>query len=274
MLRTIAGRRKVWRVNSAGGVRPLDRMSLWLVGVSAALAATLLTAPSASAALDCGAGRATATHVGTPTASTAWRAVLVAGTRVWRSVPKEGDRSRGVVHPQEAEALLVLRAARDRNGRCWLLVRLPSRPNDARGWVRADRVALRSTHWRVVVSLRARTLTVYNGGSRSRRFRVVIGKPSTPTPRGLFSIVGAFRLNPAEFLGAYVLPLTAHSDALREFEGGDGRVGIHGRGGASLLDPLGSARSHGCIRMSNRPIKWLVHRIGAGALPGIPVLVR
>jgi hypothetical protein len=90
---------------------------------------------------------------------------------------------------READALLVLRAARDRNGRCWLLVRLPSRPNNARGWVRADRVALRSTHWRIVVSRRSRMLTVYNGGHRSRRFGVVVGKPSTPTPRGLFSVL-------------------------------------------------------------------------------------
>jgi hypothetical protein len=249
-------------------------MPVRLATLSAVLAAALLTAPPASAALGCGAGRATAAHVGKPTASTAWRAVLVAGTRVWRSVPKAGDRSRGAVHPREAEALLVLRAARDHEGRCWLLVRLPSRPNDARGWVRADRVALRPTRWRVVVSRRARTLTVYRGGRRSRRFQVVVGKPSTPTPRGFFSIVGVFPLDPAEFLGAYVLPLTAHSDVLRRFEGGNGRVGIHGRGGASLSDPLGSARSHGCIRMSNRPITWLVHRVGAGALPGIPVLVR
>jgi lipoprotein-anchoring transpeptidase ErfK/SrfK len=81
-------------------------------------------------------------------------------------------------------------------------------------------------------------------------------------------------LNSADLLGSYVLPLTAHSNVLQEFGGGDGRVGIHGRGGASLLDPLGSARSHGCIRMSNRPIKWLVRRVGAHRVPGIPVRVR
>ena len=70
------------------------------------------------------------------------------------------------------------------------------------------------------------------------------------------------------------MALTAHSNVLQEFGGGDGRVGIHGRGGASLGDPLGSARSHGCIRLSNRSIDWIVRTIGAGALPGIPVSVR
>lgn len=276
MLRTSAARRGPWRANPTGGGRGLKRLSvgLALVVLPAVLAAVPPTAPATAYAVSCGAGAATTAHVGKPTDSTSWRAVLVARTGVWRSVPKGGGRSRGAVGPREADALLVLRAARDRGGRCWVLVRLPSRPNNARGWVRADRVALRPTHWRVVVSVDSRALTVYRDGDRSRRFPVVVGAPGTPTPRGLFSIVGVWPWNAADFLGAYVLPLTAHSDVLQEFDGGDGRVGIHGRGGASLLDPLGSARSHGCIRMSNRPITWLVRHVGAGALPGIPVLVR
>ena len=245
-----------------------------LAALPAMLVAVLLTAPSAAAARDCGEGRATATRVGEPAAATAWRAVLVTRTRVWRSVPKPGARSHRVVGPEDASALLVMRAATDRDGRCWLLVRLPSRPSNARGWVRADRVVLRPTRWRIVVSRRARTLTVYRGGDRRRRFRVVVGAPGTPTPDGLFSIVGVWSWNSADFLGSYILPLTAHSDVLQEFGGGDGRVGIHGRGGASLLDPLGTARSHGCIRLSNRPIRWIVRRVGSAGLPGIPVRVR
>lgn len=107
-----------------------------------------------------------------------------------------------------------------------------------------------------------------------RRIKVVVGAPGTPTPLGLFSIVGAWRSPPTAFLGSWILPLTAHSNALREFEGGDGTVGIHGRGGASLLDPLGSALSHGCIRLENSSIDWLVGRVGAEGLPGIPVWVK
>jgi L,D-transpeptidase-like protein len=96
------------------------------------------------------------------------------------------------VGPEDAQALLVMRAARDRDGRCWLLVRLPSRPDNARGWVRADRVVLRPTRWRILVSRRTRTLAVYQGGNRRRQFRVVVGAPGTPTPHGLFSIVGVW----------------------------------------------------------------------------------
>jgi len=53
------------------------------------------------------------------------------------------------------------------------------------------------------------------------------------------TIIGAWPSSPNAFLGSWILPLTARSDALQQFDGGDGTVGIHGRGRASLLDPLG-----------------------------------
>jgi lipoprotein-anchoring transpeptidase ErfK/SrfK len=252
-----------------------DRIAIRLAAFGAGVAALWLAAPAtALAAPSCGAGRATAAAVGEPASAVAWRAGLVGRTRVWRSVPRRGSKRSGSIVPREAPWLLVLRSARDRSGRCWVRVRLPSRPNTAAGWVKASRVVLEPTRWRLVVSRRARTISLYRGGDRLRRFRVVIGAPPTPTPGGLFSIVDVWRWNPADFLGSYILPITAHSDVLQEFGGGDGRVGIHGRGGASLLDPLGAARSHGCIRVSNGPISWIVRTVGAHRLPGIPLRVR
>jgi hypothetical protein len=233
-----------------------------------------LAAPPTLAAPDCGAGRAGAAKVGKPTAATSWRAGVIGHTWLWRRVPRDGERTRLSIRPRDASWLLVLRAARDRRGRCWLRVRLPSRPNDAAGWVNAERVLVRRTRWRIVVDSEARTIAVYREGELRRRFRVVVGASSTPTPRGFFSIVGVWPWNPGDFLGSYVLPLTAHSPVLQEFGGGDGRVGIHGRGGASLLDPLGAARSHGCIRLANEAIEWIVRAVGTGGVPGIPVRVR
>jgi hypothetical protein len=204
----------------------------------------------------------------------AWRAELLEPTRVYRGLPRAGTRTRISVGPEQASWLLVLDAAHTHSGRCWVRVRLPWRPNDATGWVDASRLILRATAWRIVVSVAQRSLSVYRHGALVRRVQAVVGAPGTPTPLGLFSIIGAWRSPPTAFLGSWILPLTAHSDVLQEFEGGDGTVGIHGRGGASLLDPLGSALSHGCIRIDNSSIDWLVGRISAGALPGIPVLIR
>jgi|SRR5215217_2010344 len=55
-----------------------------------------------------------------------------------------------------------------------------------------------------------------------------------------------------------------------EGRGGPGRVAIHGRGGASLLDPLGTAASHGCIRVDSRQAAWLARVLP----PGAPVEIR
>jgi L,D-transpeptidase-like protein len=235
--------------------------------------AVLVVAAPARAAPRCGAKPASRAAVGRPAAQLAWRAELLGRTPLWPG-PARGRRALGAVTPGQAPWLLVLSAATDRLGRCWLRVRLPTRPNSAAAWMSASRTRLQSTPWRIVITRRARTLDVYRAGHRLRRFRVVVGKPATPSPEGLFSIVAVWRWNPLDFLGSYILPLTAHSRVLQEFGDGDGRVGIHGRGGTSFRDPLGSARSHGCVRLANQSIDWVVHTIGAGALPGIPVRVR
>jgi lipoprotein-anchoring transpeptidase ErfK/SrfK len=42
---------------------------------------------------------------------------------------------------------------------------------------------------------------------------------------------------------------------------------VHGTG--NLYDPLGSAASHGCIRLATGAITWLARRVG----PGVPLTV-
>lgn len=233
----------------------------------------LVGAPSTSAVLSCHSTSASGSVLGRPTGKVAWRAQLLGPTTVYSRVSRAGRRTPISIRPARTPWLLVL-AARPHDGRCWVQVRLPSRPNNASGWIEASQVILRPTTWRIVVSVANRSLSVYRGGSLLRRFQVVVGAPSTPTPLGLFSIIGAWRSPPTAFLGSWILPLTAHSTVLHQFEGGNGTIGIHGRGGASLLDPLGSADSHGCIRLDNSSIDWLVGRIGARALPGVPVRVQ
>lgn len=215
------------------------------------------------------AGRA----VGGPARSVAWRAQIEARVAVYRRAAASGLRPSRWLSGTDAPWVMVLAPPRAADGRCWLHIRLPWRPNYASGWVDAGSVFIQPTEWRIDISLARRTLTLYRAGARERTIEAVVGKPSTPTPRGLFAVVWAIRWNPDAFLGSWVLELTAHSAALRRFDGGPGTVGIHGRGGSSLLDPLGSARSHGCVRLSNDAIDWLVRTIGARRLPGTPVRI-
>jgi lipoprotein-anchoring transpeptidase ErfK/SrfK len=211
--------------------------------------------------------------VGAPTSAASWRAEAERRTAVFKHLPgKRSHASRRLTRLQ-TRWLLVIGHARTARRHCWLPVRLPRRPNAAKGWIDAKRVKLEENPWRIAVSTRRRRLMLYSAGVLIRTARVVVGKPSTPTPVGLFAVVSAIRWHPNAFLGSWVLELTAHSGVLRDFDGGDGTVGIHGRGGASLLDPLGSARSHGCIRLANQTIDLLVRTIGVARLPGTPVRI-
>jgi lipoprotein-anchoring transpeptidase ErfK/SrfK len=225
----------------------------------------------ALATLGCPAGvAAAADHVGPPTRAGAWIARPVIATPVWKHPAPR--RSIGTLEPGgTTTGLLVLRARRDHAGRRWLRVQLPRRPNGVSGWVAADRVALRRTPWRLKIRLGTRTVALLHRGRTVRRFRAVVGAPATPTPIGRFAIFQRARQpNPHGFLGPWALQLTAHSNVLKRYDGGSGRVALHGRDGAGLLDPLGTARSHGCVRLTNPAIRLLAHRLAAGT----PVDIR
>jgi hypothetical protein len=155
------------------------------------------------------------------------------------------------------------------DGSRWLRVRLPERPNNDAGWISADVTRVRTTPWRIVVSTAESKVTVERAGRPVVSFAAVVGKPSTPTPRGLFAIDEPIRQPADSELGPWALFLTAHSRVLDDYGGGPGRIAIHGRAGPLLADPLGSPASHGCIRIADARVRWLA-RI---AINGTPVEV-
>lgn len=167
--------------------------------------------------------------------------------------------------------LLVVATSRGSRGEQWLRVDLDRRPNGTALWIEARFATLTVDRWSITVSRARRTVAVFFGGRRRRLFHALVGKPSTPTPAGLFAIAAEIRQgDPGGFVGSWVMPLTAHSDVLHRFDGGDGQVALHGRGGQSLIDPLGTARSHGCVRVANSSIDWIAERVPIGT----PVRIR
>ncbi|MEA2192517.1 MAG: hypothetical protein QOI73_2638, partial [Solirubrobacteraceae bacterium] len=60
---------------------------------------------------------------------------------------------------------------------------------------------------------------------------------------------------------------SARSNVLQEFAGGPGQIGIHGV--QNLGGTPGTAVSHGCVRLQNNSIRWLIGRIR----PGVPVTI-
>jgi len=203
-----------------------------------------------------------------------WSARLVAPTRV-TNLPGGGrtvTRLRtSTSWSRSPQSLLILDTHESDDGRQWLKVLLPIRPTGSSGWISRNKVALRRSDLWIEVRKRNRWLVVFRNGRKIRRYRVVIGEPATPTPAGLAAIYERNRQpDPNEFLGPWALAITSHSATIKDYGGGPGRIAIHGRGGDSYKNPLGSARSHGCIRVANHGIRWLARHTRAGT----PVLVR
>jgi lipoprotein-anchoring transpeptidase ErfK/SrfK len=153
-------------------------------------------------------------------------------------------------------------------GERWLQVMLPGRPDGSTGWISQQNTRGLVTAWAIVVDLATRHVNVYSDGRRIRSSRAVVGKPSTPTPTGQFFVEETLRMAPTEPGGPFALALSARSNVLQEFEGGPGQIAIHGRD--NLGGTLGSAASHGCIRLATDSIDWLAARIG----PGTPVTIE
>jgi L,D-transpeptidase catalytic domain len=144
----------------------------------------------------------------------------------------------------------------------WLRVLLPGRPNCHAAWIRANTARIWSTPWRVVIRTASRRLFVLRNNRIVRSFPVVVGKASTPTPRGRFFVEEALAL-PRGSLGSPVAyALSARSNVFQEFDGGPGQIAIHGIYG--IGGTPGTAESHGCIRMTADALDWMIRRLGTG----------
>jgi lipoprotein-anchoring transpeptidase ErfK/SrfK len=232
---------------------------LWLLGV---LAANATGAPAATQPLH--------VHPGVP------RSQAVAAL-VFRHAAREKPRrssTRLVVVARrrpitnEQTVLPVVGYATAPNGRRWLRVRLPGRPNGHTGWIERAGTTERRTDWHIVVDLSIREAIVYRRGLAVRTFAVVVGKPSTPTPRGRYFVEESIQLTAGQVGGPYALALSARSNVFQEFEGGPGQIALHGL--AYVGGVPGTAVSHGCVRLDAAAITWLVDRIA----PGDPVTIK
>jgi lipoprotein-anchoring transpeptidase ErfK/SrfK len=207
--------------------------------------------------------------VGPPRPAIAWTAQLVAPVSAL-SKPVNGrlvERQSAVTGWSGGPVRLLVLATRvGSDDQVWLRVLLPMRPNGTSAWIPADSAALSTTSWRIAISTERRTVAVFRDGVPLRTFRAVVGARATPTPHGRFAVYEHVALaEPNGFYGPWALHLTALSRVLTRFDGGPGRIAIHGRGGTSLRDPLGSARSHGCIRIDNAAIRFLAAHVPDGS---------
>jgi len=203
---------------------------------------------------------------------TATLALLLRPAQVYDRPDVHAVRSHRVVsalrpYTRTRTVLPVLARRRGPNGARWLYVLLPGRPNGHAGWIAARDAKLTWTPWQLVVNTRARKLVVYRLGRLVAAFPAVVGRAETPTPRGRFFVEEALALRPGTPGAPYAFALSARSNVYQEFEGGPGQIAIHSTYG--IGGTLGTAVSHGCVRLSTSALRWIAARFGAG----VPVTV-
>ena len=103
----------------------------------------------------------------------------------------------------------------------------------------------------IVISLSRHTLFLYWDGELYKQYKVAIGKPSTPTPKGKFKIVNK-SINPGgpfgvRWIGFHPSPWPSY--------------GIHG---TNMPSSIGKSASHGCIRMYNQDVTELYGLVKIG----------
>lgn len=150
----------------------------------------------------------------------------------------------------------------------WVEVHLPVRPNGTTGFVRRDEVTFDVTDLAVEIDLDARELRVLRGGEELLVAPTGIGDADHPTPTGTFFVTDKVATeDPDGPYGPYALGLSARSEVLTEFAGGDGQVGIHGTDAPASI---GEAASKGCLRVGDEVVTELAHLLPLGT----PVTIR
>ena len=150
----------------------------------------------------------------------------------------------------------------------WLNVYLPIRPNGATGWIKKSEISTDSFTVHIVVELSEHRLTLYDKNEVKLQEPVGVGRSATPSTTGLFYTTELLIPDGQPQYGAYAFVLSAYSEVLFDFAGGDGQMGIHGTNDPSSV---GHDVSNGCIRMTNDAVTRLKNLIPAA---GVPVEIK
>ena len=113
----------------------------------------------------------------------------------------------------------------------WLHVYLPTRPNDATGWIKAADVTVsKPLEYQIKVSLADHKLTLLKNGAVQFEAPAATGTGDTPTPTGTFYYTDPLDLatQPGTGYGVFAIGLSGHSNVLQTFAGGDGQIAVHG----------------------------------------------
>jgi lipoprotein-anchoring transpeptidase ErfK/SrfK len=246
--------------------RPSTRWSAWIGALGTLAIVVALAAPSATPA---SASPRSATEREQPARLSATRNLAEApGTVLSRSVdlrlvvtpgaggdlavfdaPGAPGPSQVLPAVNELGSPLVLLAVEQRGD--WYRVLLPTRPNGSSAWLPTSVVTPSAPAYEVELSLAALELKVVriDDGAVVLTSPIGIGKPSSPTPTGLYFVRDHFPTDgaPDHPYGPFAFGLSGHSDAPMPPGVGD-RIAIHG---TNQPASIGAAMSNGCPHVPN-----------------------
>jgi lipoprotein-anchoring transpeptidase ErfK/SrfK len=113
----------------------------------------------------------------------------------------------------------------------------------------------------IVVSLEDRKLALIENGEVMKVYTVAVGKPSTPSPVGTFTIERRVANPTYSHKGQLVAPGPGNPVGTRWMGLSVRGYGIHG---TNAPKSIGKAASHGCIRMSKADLEELFDLVRAG----------
>lgn len=133
----------------------------------------------------------------------------------------------------------------------------------------APKVTVKNMGKAILVDLSERRITLFNGPTIEKRYRCAVGMHAYPTPTGSFRIVRKVKFptwhNPgsdwAHDMPAYIGPGPHNPLGTRALYLNTGGIRIHG---TSKRWSIGSAASHGCMRMLRENIEDLYNRVPVG----------
>jgi lipoprotein-anchoring transpeptidase ErfK/SrfK len=151
----------------------------------------------------------------------------------------------------------------------WLAVTSTALPNGTVGWVKSSNaLAMHRTKVSIRVDVSSRSLSLLEGDRTVKSFKVAVGRPGSPTPRGRFAITD--KLSGSQYgpyYGCCILALSGHQPHTPAgWQGGD-RLAIHGTDSPGTI---GTPASAGCLRASDSDLRVLMRRVPVGT----PVFIR
>lgn len=118
-----------------------------------------------------------------------------------------------------------------------------------------------ATHREIVVSLEDRRLALIEDGQIRKIYTVAVGKPSTPSPEGTFTIERRVANPTYQHDGKTVPPGPRNPVGTRWMGLSKPGYGIHG---TNEPRSIGKAASHGCIRMAKADLEEFYALVAVG----------